>query len=144
MKCTECENGHLVRGTKAITYKYKNRSYIVMDVPGFFCDSCSNNMLEPDVSEDISKHLLAFRKQVNQETTGQFIEQIRKDLAVSRSEAGRIFGGGINAFKDYETGDKKPPQALLQLMGLIHNHPDLLSELRAAAAEKDSRFHLAA
>ena len=117
-----------------------NHSHTVESVEGFFCSDCENYSLEPAEAERFSTEQLAFKSKLR----GESIKQIRKDLAVSITDAGRIFGGGINAFREYESGQKRPPLALLQLMRLMRDHPELLPEVKAVAALKDERFFLAA
>ena len=61
-----------------------------------------------------------------------FIDFVRKKLALDQREAGEIFGGGVNAFSRYENGKTKPPLALVKLLKVLDQHPDLLNEVRAA------------
>jgi HTH-type transcriptional regulator/antitoxin MqsA len=56
--------------------------------------------------------------------------RVRKKLQLDQKEAGRLFGGGANAFSRYENGKTKPPVALLKLLTLLDRHPDLLQEVK--------------
>ncbi len=55
--------------------------------------------------------MLAFNKQVNAALVDPgFIATVRKKFSLDQQEAGRIFGGGVNAFSRYETGRSLPPK----------------------------------
>jgi len=51
---------------------------------------------------------------------------------LDQQEAAEIFGGGPNAFSRYENGRTKPGLALIKLLKLLDNHPELLPEVKAA------------
>ena len=77
--------------------------------------------------------MLAFNKQVNMSLEDtSFIVAVRKKLNLDQREAAEIFGGGANAFSRYETGKTKPPVSLVKLLRVLDQHPELLSEVRAA------------
>lgn len=42
------------------------------------------------------------------------------------------FFGGVNAFSRYENGKTKPPLALIQLLKVLDQHPELIEEIKAA------------
>ncbi len=79
------------------------------------------------------REMQAFNKQINAAIVDpSFIVQVRKKLNLGQREAGEIFGGGINAFSRYENGKTKPPLALVKLLKVLDQHPDLLHEVRTA------------
>ncbi len=51
-------------------------------------------------------------------------------LKLDQRQAAEIFGGGPNAFSRYEIGKTQPPLALVQLLRLIANHPEVINELK--------------
>ncbi|EOA02220.1 XRE family transcriptional regulator [Herbaspirillum frisingense GSF30] len=72
-----------------------------------------------------------FPREVNAGMVDSFpIQRVRKKLRLGQHEAGKVFGGGINAFSRYETGQVKPPVSLVKLLGLLDRHPELLDEVR--------------
>ena len=78
--------------------------------------------------------MLAFQKEVNASIIDpEFIASVRRKLDLDQREAAEIFGGGVNAFSRFETGKTKPPLSLVILLKLLDRHPDLLSEVIAAA-----------
>ena len=58
-----------------------------------------------------------------------FITAVRKKLKLDQQQAGKIFGGGVNAFSRYENGRTKPSLALVKLLRVLDKHPDLLPEV---------------
>jgi HTH-type transcriptional regulator/antitoxin MqsA len=55
-----------------------------------------------------------------------YIRQVRKKLNLDQKEAGKLFGGGVNAFSRYETGKTPPPVSLVKLLRILDAHPELL------------------
>jgi HTH-type transcriptional regulator/antitoxin MqsA len=50
-------------------------------------------------------------------------------LGLTQAEAGRIFGGGVNAFSRYERGATKPSTQMRKLLKIVEKHPELIREL---------------
>jgi len=59
------------------------------------------------------------------------LRAIRKRLGLNQSEAADIFGGGVNAFSEYERGVRQPAKSTVLLLKLLDQHPDLLPEVLA-------------
>ncbi len=62
------------------------------------------------------------------------IKRIRVHLSLSQAEAGRIIGGGPNAFQKYESGECAPSLALSNLLRVLDKHPAMMSLLIRQAA----------
>lgn len=121
----------LVRGVRRVTLSYRSQRETV-DLPGWY--------KEDDPSADTGLHdardLLVSDRAVNlmkaREAglmTPDEIRKVRKRLGLTQREAGRIIGGGPNAFQKYEAGDvvlSKPADTALRLLA---NNPERLSEL---------------
>lgn len=60
-----------------------------------------------------------------------FIRSTRRKLGLTQKQAGRIFGGGVNAFSRYERGITSPPKSLLALLTILDMHPELLVHIGA-------------
>jgi HTH-type transcriptional regulator/antitoxin MqsA len=79
------------------------------------------------------REMREFSKQVNAAIVDpEFIVKVRRKLALDQREAGEIFGGGVNAFSRYENGKTKPPLALVKLLKVLDQHPELLDEIKVA------------
>ncbi len=131
MKCPACGAAELIHDVRDLPYAYKGQSTIIPAVEGDFCPACDESVLSLAESERVSCVMLAFNKQVNGGLADPFfIMRVRKKLQLDQKEAGRLFGGGANAFSRYENGKTKPPVALLKLLTLLDRHPDLLQEVK--------------
>ena len=126
-----CGAAELVHDTRNQTYTYKGETTLLPAVTGDFCTACGESILDADESRRTMEMMLSFNKQVNAAIVDpKFIVSVRKRLHLDQKEAGKIFGGGANAFSRYETGKTKPPLALVKLLKLLDGHPDLLAEVR--------------
>jgi HTH-type transcriptional regulator/antitoxin MqsA len=133
MKCPICAQAELVEDTRDIPYTYKGESTVIPGVAGDFCPACGEAVLDAAESARTSGLMLEFNKQVNAAIVDpEFIARVRKQLALDQHEAAEIFGGGVNAFSRYENGKTKPPLALVKLLKVLEQHPDLLAEIRIA------------
>ena len=133
MKCPVCGANKLVHDTRDMPYMYKGQQTVFPQVEGDYCGACEESILDFAETKRTMALMLAFNKQVNlslQDTS--FIVAVRKKLNLDQREAAEIFGGGANAFSRYETGKTKPPVSLVKLLRVLDQHPELLSEVRAA------------
>lgn len=132
MKCPVCNMAELIHDSRDLPYTYKGENTVIPAVEGEFCPSCSEVILSLEESNRTNELMLQFNKQVNAAYVDpSYITRVRKMLALDQREAAEIFGGGVNAFSRYENGKIKPPLALVKLLKLLENHPDLLDEIRA-------------
>ncbi len=70
----------------------------------------------------------ALRKGVDKRRAESF-RAIRRKLGLKQAEAGRLFGGGVSAFSEYERGKTQPHKSTVLLLQLLDKHPELLKEL---------------
>jgi len=136
MKCPVCGAARLVRDTRDLPYTYKGETTVIVAVTGDYCPSCEEVVLDAGESGRVSSEALAFNKEVNASLIDpREIAEARQVLNLGQREAGALFGGGVNAFNRYEAGKIKPPRALVQLLRLLRNHPELLEEVRHQTGE---------
>ena len=134
MKCPACGSAELESDTRDLPYTYKGETTTITAVRGDFCPICGEVVLERDDTDRYMFEIAAWQKQVNaKQVDPAFIARVRTKLNIGQREAGLIFGGGVNAFNRYEAGKSKPPVSLIQLLGLLDRHPDLLKEVIAAS-----------
>jgi len=57
------------------------------------------------------------------------VRRIRTSLKLTQRQAGKIFGGGPNAFSHYERGLAMQPRAVDALLRLLDHYPNLLEEI---------------
>jgi HTH-type transcriptional regulator/antitoxin MqsA len=115
-----------------VPYTYKGETTTIPAVRGEFCPACGESVLAAAEASRVGAVMLEFNKQVNASLVDPaFIARVRKKLALDQRQAAAIFGGGANAFSRYENGKTKPPLALVKLLMVLDQHPDLLNEVRA-------------
>ena len=133
MKCPVCGAAELIHDTRDLPYTYKGETTVITSATGDFCPACAESILDAAESDRVMREMRAFSKQVNAAIVDpSFIMNVRKKLDLDQREAAELFGGGINAFSRYENGKTKPPLALVKLLKLLNQHPDLLNEVRTA------------
>lgn len=130
MLCPNCGAAELVSGTRDRPYEYKGKTTTIQNIEGKWCPECGEGVLSEDESERVGKLMIEFNKEVNGEDVDPFfVLRVRKKLKLDQKEAGKIFGGGDNAFSRYENGKTKPPVSLVKLLTLLDRHPELLHEI---------------
>lgn len=131
MKCPVCGHEGLAVVTKDFPFTYKGESTVVKDVTSEHCPSCNEDILGGEEWKRVDEAMMEFVKGINaRDADPQFIRDVRKKLNLDQQEAGRIFGGGVNAFSRYEKGKTVPPVAVVKLLRILDRHPELLSEIR--------------
>lgn len=131
-----CGGAELIHDKRDVLYTYKSRTKTIKAVEGDFCPECNEVVLDRLNGDSYGAEIRAFKRQVNEEigVDPVFIAKVRKKLNLDQKEAGRIFGGGDNAFSRYERGRAKPPVALVKLLAILDKHPELFSEVTTTKA----------
>ncbi len=141
MKCPNCSNSQLIYDTRDIPYTYKGESTTIPKVTGHFCSSCDEIILDVEESKCLNQLMQAFNREVNQASINpQFIADVRKKLSLNQKQAAEMFGGGVNAFSRYENGQTKPPLALVILLKLLNQKPELLHDIDSLLV-KNAKHH---
>lgn len=131
MKCPVCGAAELVRDTRDLLYVYKGETTSIPDVTGDFCPACAEVVLDSVEADRYGAEVRAFNRQITMARVDPvFIASVRQKLDLDQREAAEIFGGGVDAFSQYETGKTRPPLALVMLLKVLDRHPDLLNEVR--------------
>lgn len=131
MHCPECGSKNMIKDYRDIPFTYKGQSTVVKAVGADWCLDCGEGVIFKEESLRIDSILTEFNKQVNASIIDpEYVVAMRKKLNLSQSEAGEIFGGGVNAFSRYETGKALPHVSTIKLLQLLDKYPELLEEIR--------------
>jgi HTH-type transcriptional regulator/antitoxin MqsA len=129
--CPACGFVSPVHDTRDVPYVYKGRETIIPAVTGYHCAHCGEVTLDKSEVDRFGDLAAAFHKAVDTEPLDPaYIVYVRRKLRLDQKEAGRIFGGGDNAFSRYENGKTRPPLSTVKLLRLLDRHPELLAEVR--------------
>ena len=131
--CAACgEQDTLILAVRDLPFEYRGQSTLIRAVYGQFCTACGEGFADPAHPEDwlrMSGEIQAFTQQCNAALAAE-MRTIRRKLGLRQAEAGKLFGGGISAFSEYERGKTQPHKSTVLLLQLIAHHPELLKELR--------------
>ncbi len=100
-----------------------------VDVPGWYPDDDGDSIhsgADLEESDRVFRELKA--------AYAAHVRRVRKQLALTQEEAGRIIGGGRRAFQKYESGATPPSDAAVGLIEILHRHPEELEFLRTIRA----------
>ena len=130
--CPVCgAQASLVRETRDIPFAYKGSETVIQAVHGEFCTACDESFCDPAHPADwerLSDEMDAFVAKVNA-AEAERIRLWRKRIGLTQRQAAELFGGGINAFSEYERGKTQPSKSTVLLLKLLNKHPELLKEL---------------
>lgn len=130
--CPQCDDGTLLEhGSKNKVITIDDLSVTVPAVSGWHCPACGECEFDDGEGKRYSAALAALRAQANAKRQAE-LRAIRKKLGLRQADAGKLFGGGVSAFSDYERGKTQPHKSTVLLLKLLDKHPELLDELRAA------------
>ncbi|MDP2751457.1 MAG: type II toxin-antitoxin system MqsA family antitoxin [Rhodocyclaceae bacterium] len=131
--CLQCDDGtELKLKIQDMTVQANGITRVVPEVAGWHCPQCGEvEFVDQDGSE---RHMAAMNAVWEEASAGESgsLRAIRKKLGLKQAEAGRLFGGGVSAFSDYERGKTQPHKSTVLLLKLLDRHPDLLKELAPA------------
>src|SRR5215204_6293769 len=119
----------MVRGIRPITITYKGAT-ATFEMPGWYCDGSDESLHSWDDMKVSDRELTKLKARVEGLLEPADIRRIRKKLGLSQREAGRIIGGGPNAFQKYESGEVLASRAVSNLLQVLARHPEEIDRLR--------------
>lgn len=128
--CLQCDDGtELELTTKDVTIVAGHVTKIATGITGWHCPKCGKIEFTDHDSSVRHRAVLRAAWEEARAEESQSIRNIRKKLGLKQAEAGRLFGGGVNAFSLYERGKTQPHKSTVLLLKLLGKHPELLKEL---------------
>ncbi|TAL21031.1 MAG: helix-turn-helix domain-containing protein [Nitrospirae bacterium] len=111
---------------------HKGRDGVVHAVKLRYCKACGEGFSTGDGEmQRMADAIKAFVREIDLAQAHE-LRATRKRLGLKQSEAAALFGGGVNAFSEYERGIRQPSKSTVLLLKLLDRHPELLGEIRAA------------
>ena len=128
-RCTACGSESLKRETRDRRMEYRGH-VSTYDQPGLWCQACGEGFFD-DADMDVRDRALATLKaEVEGVLKPAEVARIRTRLKLSQRTAGKVLGGGVNAFQKYESGDATVSDAMANLLRILDKHPAMLKELK--------------
>ena len=121
----------LVRWVRPITLTYRGQSEVV-DLPGWYPpdDPTADHGIHDARDLQVSDRAInAMKARDAGVMTATEVRSARKKLRLTQREAGRVIGGGPNAFQKYESGDVVLSKAADTALRLLSNQPERLKEI---------------
>lgn len=133
MHCGFCGKDELQSVTETEHFQYRDKSLEVDGYSYSVCAACGEEVVTPDQMK-INQRLVAdAKRRADGFLASAEIRQLRDRLALSQADAGKVFGGGPNAFYKYENGEVMQSQAVDRLMVLARDDFNTYQRLRALA-----------
>ncbi len=127
--CPSCGSTTMVSESRDIPFDYKSEHLVVEQVRGWFCQSCNEALFADGEGVRYAAALDRFVADVDSRQAEE-LRRIRRKLHLTQKEAAQLFGGGVNAFSEYERGVTKPAKSTMLLLKMLDKHPDLVEEVR--------------
>lgn len=133
MHCGFCGKGELQSVAEIEFFEYRGQTLKVAGYTYSICRTCSKEVVTPEQMK-INQRLVADAKRsVDGFLTSNEIRRLRERLGLSQVDAGKVFGGGPNAFYKYESGEVTQSLALDRLMMLARDDDKTYQRLRGMA-----------
>lgn len=130
--CLQCDDGTpLEYGVRNVSGEIDGEAFTVEAIAGWHCPVCGEIEFDPN-TDSAKRHMAALEaaKAKAVKRRADTVRAIRKRLGITQAEAGRLFGGGVSAFSEYEKGKTQPHKSTLLLLQLLDKHPELLNEMQ--------------
>lgn len=127
--CLAC-GGEMRRGARPMTIVYEALDAAI-EMPGLYCKDCDESVHSGKDMQVSDRALNRLKARANKLLAPEDVKRIRKRLKLSQREAGRLIGGGPNAFQKYEAGDILVSHAVNSALLLLDHDPAGLEILRA-------------
>lgn len=139
MHCGFCGKDELRGVTETEHFEYRGRPLEVAGYTYSVCKACGEEVVTPEQMRLNQRMVADAKRRVDGFLTSTEIRQLRERLGLSQVDAGKVFGGGPNAFYKYENGEVMQSQALDRLMLLALDNVWVYQRLRALAGLQEIR-----
>ncbi|MCE2892398.1 MAG: type II toxin-antitoxin system MqsA family antitoxin [Aquidulcibacter sp.] len=119
----------MYRDIRPMTIKYKGRQ-VEIQMPGWYCDESDESIHTGDDMKISDRALNRLKAEVENLLVPETVRRIRMRLGLSQKDAGRLIGGGPNAFQKYESGDVLVSHGVASALLLLERDPSGLSVLK--------------
>ena len=131
-RCASCGHHEVFYKIMDIPHEFMGKKTSIPGVACHVCPECKEVFFASEAARQLDDAMMRFNDEIAAALgiTPGFIRQVRKKLNLGQKEAGKLLGGGVNAFSRYETGKTPPPVPLVKLLRILDIHPEMLSIVR--------------
>ena len=122
------------RDSRPMTLRYKGLSATFV-MPGWYCENCQESVHTGKDMQESDRQLNLLKARAENVLLPDDVRRIRKKLGLTQHDAGRLLGGGANAFHKYEIGVVLPSQAISNLLRVLEANPNGLQVLQEKSHE---------
>lgn len=133
MHCGFCGKDELQSITETEHFQYRGNPLEVAGYTYSVCAACGEEIVTPDQMKLNQRLVADAKRRADGFLASAEIRQLRDQLGLSQADAGKVFGGGPNAFYKYENGEVMQSQAVDRLMVLARDDFNTYQRLRAMA-----------
>ena len=127
----------MVRDVRSMTITYKGHA-TTFKMPGWYCEGSDEGLHTGEDMKVSDRALNRLKAQFEGLLEPEVVRRIRKRLHLTQKDAGRLIGGGPNAFQKYESGDVVVSHAVTSALLLLDRDPSGLAVLRQRAGPKEA------
>lgn len=120
---------------RTVTYKGHEATF---DMPGWYCDASDRSIHTGSDMKVADRALNRLKAQVEGLLDPEAVRRIRKRLHLTQKDAGRLIGGGPNAFQKYESGEVVVSHPMMSALLLLDRDPSGLSVLKHRTNRKET------
>jgi len=125
----------MFRDIRPMTISYKGHT-TTFDMPGWYCDASDESIHSGEDMKTSDRALNRLKAKVEGLLEPEAVRRIRKRLHLTQKDAGRLIGGGPNAFQKYESGEVVVSHAVMSALLLLEEYPAGLAVLQQRAVRK--------
>ncbi|WP_313587456.1 type II toxin-antitoxin system MqsA family antitoxin [Aquidulcibacter sp.] len=119
----------MYRDVRPMTIMYKGQQ-VEIQMPGWYCDESDESIHTGEDLKVSDRALNRLKAEVENLLVPETVRRIRKRLRLTQKDAGRLIGGGPNAFQKYESGEVLVSHGVTSALLLLERDPSGLTVLK--------------
>ncbi|WP_085339933.1 type II toxin-antitoxin system MqsA family antitoxin [Aquidulcibacter paucihalophilus] len=119
----------MYRDVRPMTIKYKGHQ-VEIQMPGWYCDDSDESIHTGEDLKVSDRALNRLKAEAENLLVPETVRRIRLRLGLTQKDAGRLIGGGPNAFQKYESGEVLVSHGVTSALLLLERDPSGLTVLK--------------
>ena len=119
----------MYRDVRPMTIMYKGQQ-VEIQMPGWYCDESDESIHTGEDLKVSDRALNRLKAEAENLLVPETVRRIRLRLGLTQKDAGRLIGGGPNAFQKYESGEVLVSHGVTSALLLLERDPSGLTVLK--------------